>query len=79
MRFYYMKFYFWKTFIIFLVPFLLIISTNEAFGEIEFKEVSENANIVLKGPSWSSAWTDFNRDGFPDLLTINHGHGTNFF
>ena len=57
----------------------LIIFSNQSSAAIEFEDVTEQAGISYKGPSWGSAWGDLNGDGLPDLWTTNHGQVPNLF
>ncbi|HFD87978.1 MAG TPA: hypothetical protein ENJ35_09925 [Gammaproteobacteria bacterium] len=44
-----------------------------AYSDIQFEDITAEAGISHKGPTYSAAWGDFNGDGAPDLYTTNHG------
>ncbi len=41
--------------------------------DIRFEEVTQEAGLDHAGRSWTAAWGDLNRDGYPDLFAGNHG------
>jgi hypothetical protein len=43
---------------------------------VTFEDVTARAGLAWEGPSWSSAWADFDGDGKLDLWVGNHGFGT---
>jgi hypothetical protein len=47
-------------------------STSTSLAEIRFREVTEQAGLVYRGPTYGAAWGDFNEDGWPDLWVGNH-------
>jgi len=42
-------------------------------GYTQFEEVTEKAGLEYFGRTYGSSWGDLNSDGWPDLLTTNHG------
>lgn len=44
-----------------------------------FGEVTEAAGLDHRGASWSSAWGDYNQDGWPDLWVGNHDSQPNLY
>jgi len=52
---------------------VIVVLPCMAHAGIQFKDITAEAGITYKGPSYSAAWGDFNGDGAPDLYTSNHG------
>jgi len=38
----------------------------------QFSEIAASAGLTYVGPSWGSAWGDFDGDGFPDIWLVDH-------
>ena len=53
---------------------LIFCCFNNAYGDIQFEDVSHQAGITRIGESWGNAWGDFDGDGFLDLWATNHKH-----
>ena len=55
-----------------LLGCLLFNAPSNAWGAIQFQEVSQQAGITRIGESWGNAWGDFDGDGYLDLWATNH-------
>jgi hypothetical protein len=50
----------------------LVTSVRADISPTQFEEVAVAAGITDVGRSWSSAWGDFDGDGWPDVWLVNH-------
>jgi len=69
--------------VFFILSFFLLFGIiSDVDGQILFEDVTEKAGVYYSGDTFGSHWGDFNKDGFPDLWTGNHGkygHGPKLF
>jgi len=72
------KISFFARFIAIGAAFAMVIANSHA-AEISFEEVTISAGVSSVGPSWGSAWGDFNSDGWPDLWASNHGRAPSLY
>ena len=57
-----------------LVRLSIFCLLSNAWGDIQFEDVSQQAGITRIGESWGNAWGDFDGDGYLDLWATNHRH-----